>query len=235
VIGVYSDNGSAETAAINIATAQGHTAVNLNDVAAGSLAGLDVLWMLNSSNDDYDFFGGNQAAVANFVSAGGVLSFHDRRVTEAAANLPGAAGIAFVRDFGDDADIQVINNTTLVTNGPGGVVNNTTLDGGTSSSHGYATLGTLPVGAIPILSRSDVTRIVDFTYGFGAGDVYYSTIPLDYYLSGNNPAAFRDIYAPNELAYQASLAGRAQVPVPATLALVGLGLVLVARARRQTA
>lgn len=236
VVGVYSNNATAETAAAAVATGLGHTATQLNDVAAASLVGLDVLWILNSSNSDYGLLGGNDAAIAAFVRGGGVLSFHDRRVEEAALHLPGGGAISFTRQIGapGSTNIDVVNASTLVTNGPGGVINNASLDGGNESDHGYALLGTLPGGALAILSRADPTQIVDFTYAFGAGDVYYSTIPLDFYLSGagNDPpaTAMRTIYAVNELAFQASLA----VPEPSVLLLLGLGFVGFGFARRRS-
>lgn len=125
------------------------------------------------------------------MEGGGVLSFHDRTVADggpsttltAADYLPGAGAVTFVRDFTDDADIQVLLSNT-VTSGPGGVIDNTSLDGGTSSSHGYATRASLPAGAAAVLSRGNPTEIVDFYYGVGSGWVYYSTMPLDYYLAG---------------------------------------------------
>lgn len=102
------------------------------------------------------------------------------------------------------------------------------LDGGNSSSHGYVELATLPAGATAVLNRGGATdQIVDFYYAVGAGWVYYSTMPLDFYLggAGNNPPHdnYTDIYAVNEAAFQASLAG-GSVPEPATTALLGLGL-----------
>lgn len=232
-VGYYlsSTNGS-PAAAI---TASGNTPVQLNNLTAGDLAGIDVLWILNGSNGSPDAnVLGNQAAITAFVTGGGVLSFHDRAVTNAATYIPGAAGVSFVRNFNPDDDIDVVTNN-LVTNGPGGVITNTTLDGGNSSSHGFATLGTLPAGAVPVLRVGTfLDRIVDFYYPLGAGDVYYSTMPLDFYLAGqgsNPPAdAFRNIYAVNEAAFQVSLANG--VPAPATLALMALGLGLMGLRRR---
>lgn len=240
VFGYYlSDTTGSPAAAI---TASGNTSVQLTNLTAADLVGINVLWILNGNNGAPDAnVTGNTASINAFVSGGGVLSFHDRAVTDAATYIPGAAAVTFVRDFTNSSDIDVVTNNT-VTNGPAGVINNTTLDGGNSSSHGYATVSSLPPGAIEVLSiGGDPSRAVDFYFGLGAGDVYYSTIPLDFYLggSGNNPPAdnFRNVYAVNEAAFQAQLFGANGIPVPepGSLALVAVaGLMLVSQRRRST-
>ena len=108
---------------------------------------------------------------------------------------------------------------TLLTHGPGGAIMNSTLDGGNSSDHGYADISTLPSGAVPILDNANVNRAVAFSYQDGGGQVYYSSIPLDYYLGGGT--AFSRIYAPNVVAY---LDGLALVPEPASVMLLTMGL-----------
>ena len=223
-------------------TASGNSSVALGGLTAGDLAGIKVLWILNGNNSGAA--GGvtaNAAAIDAFVFAGGVLSYHDRYVSGGAdsnaALIPGADLITFIRDFTDNQNIDIVTGGTLVTNGPGGVISNTSLDGGSSSSHGYTLLGSLPAGAVPVFSQTDASHIVDFYYNYGAGSVYYSTIPLDFYLTGgNNPPrdAIRNIYAVNEAAQQASLVGRLLVPEPGSIALVGLSLLLLAAQRRKT-
>jgi len=228
-VGFYSNNGFAVAHAQSVATGMGYNFVNLPDLS--SLAGLDVLWAQNYNNgsqlSDLTTFSANVNA---FVNGGGTFLYHDREVDNAESVLIGGGGFDIIRDFSDSTDIQVINGTTLVTNGPGGIIDNTTLDGGSSSSHGFAVSGSLPGSSVQILSRSNASEIVDFVYGSGAGHVYYSTIPLDYYFGGGqNDAtgdAFRDIYGPNVLAFAGSLA----VPEPgtmtifATLGLAGIGM-----------
>ncbi len=84
-------------------------------------------------------------------------------------------------------------------------MDSSSLDGGGSSSHGYATEASLPPGAVNLLSRPAATEAVTFSYPYGAGWVVYSSIPLDFFLAGNGPAAFRDIYAPNVVEYGCEL------------------------------
>ena len=206
--------------------ASGNTPLALSGLGAADLASIDVLWILNPDNEAYDSeITGNLGSISAFVKGGGVLSMHDRYVTDAAGILPGGGGIAFFRDFTDPTTIDYLTAGPPVT-GPGGTLAPGDLSGGNSSSHGFATLGSLPAGAVAIFSRTDATQIVDFWYRFGSGSVYYSTIPLDYYLDGDGPAAVQakmaGVYAPNELAFQASLG----TPEPGTMLTLGAGALL---------
>lgn len=188
----------------------GHTPVFLTDLTPGDLAGIDVLLVQNPDNS---FFGSEYlsrlADIQAAVNAGMILIIHDRKVSSANSILPGGGGFAILRDFPDSSNVNVRDNTTPVTNGPGGVINDSTLDGGCSSSHGYAVAASLPATAQLVLSQGNPDHVVTFSYPFGDGHVIYSTIPLDAYLySGSffcNAPAFRDIYAPNIIAYGASL------------------------------
>ena len=238
-IGYYlSGNTGIGTEAEAAITASGNTAQALTGLAAADLGGLDVVWILNGINGTPDAnVINNEADLEAFIMAGGVLSFHDRNVDQglsASEYLPGSSGILFTGAFSSNIDIST--GGTGVTNGPGGVIDDTTLDGGNLSNHGWAELGSLPAGAVPIFNNGDAGQIVDFVYPLGLGFVYYSSIPLDFYLGGGgfNPPgdAFRNIYALNELAFQASPV----VPEPASLLLFGAGLAGIAaraRARRQ--
>lgn len=132
---------------------------------AAELANLDVLFVQNPSNSG---IGPEWLAsfpdVAAWVAAGGVLIFHDRWVGDYLENvdatvigdyIPGAAGITAYRDFEFDRDIDILDPNTTVTDGPGGVLDNESLDNGSSSSHGYVVRSSLPAGAVNPLARGD--------------------------------------------------------------------------------
>lgn len=134
---------------------------------------------------------------------------HDRG---AGVNTPnpfmlGTPGLGTVSAFTSDLDV-IDPATTLVTAGPLGVITNTTLDGGCNSAHGYILATNLPPNSRAILSIGiNSNQVVAFSYPLGAGFVYYSTIPLDYYLEGGTCGGsgittnLQTIYTPNVLTY----------------------------------
>jgi hypothetical protein len=189
-------------------TTAGLQAVNVGDLNTADLSQFDVLFFQNPDNSGFaQTFLSNLPKIQNFISSGGVFILHDRNVSSASTVLPGSPG-TIVRDFTDGANIDIIDNTTLVTNGPGGIITNTSLDGGNSSSHGWILSSSTPPGAHGILSQTDPTHWVLYSYPFGQGTVIYATIPLDFYLaSSGNPTinANMQIYAANVVAYGNSL------------------------------
>ncbi|MFA5941165.1 MAG: PKD domain-containing protein [Sinimarinibacterium sp.] len=202
-------NGQGASYQVAPINAAGHTPVNVTVPDASQLAGIDVLFVTNCDNGGFggEYLGNLSSIAAAVHNDGLVLVLHDRYVAGAGAALPGSGGISFVRDFSDHSNID-LRTSNLVTNGPAGTLTDASLDGGCSSSHGYADAASLPVGAINILSTGTASHSVLFSYGHGAGKVLYSSIPLDFYLAGNNcnigPTA-RNVYTPNVITYAASL------------------------------
>ena len=185
--------------------AAGGTPVLIFDLSPAELAGIDVLYVQNPSNTSFGSeYLANLPNIDAAVTVGLVLLVHDRYVTNASSILPGGIGITAVRNTSDDIDFQ--DTSTLVSNGPGGILNDTDLDGGGSSCHGYLDSASLPGGAVNIIERALApTQIVLTSYFHGSGSVVYSTIPLDYFLAGLNDPNMSDIYAPNVVAYAMEL------------------------------
>lgn len=193
--------------------AAGFTPVQLFNVTAADLAGLHVLFVQNSSPMAYGAeYLASKAAVQDAVNAGLVLVIHDRFVGPSPAMtrsiLPLPAGVMPVVTRVNSQNNSVTDATTLVANGPGGIVTETNLDGGMNSNMGFVNLATLTIaGRVGLIHTGVAANSVTFSYPLGAGFVIYSSIPLDMFLKGLGPAApsaaFRTIYAPNVLAYAA--------------------------------
>jgi uncharacterized repeat protein (TIGR01451 family) len=202
-------------------TAAGHVPVQIFDLSAAELAGIDVLLVQNPSNGSYGVeYMSRLSTIDDAVKDGLVLVIHDRYVTGAATILPGGSGLHAFRNFDDPErnDIQVRDTTTQVTAGIGGDIGNATLDNGAFSSHGYVKDDAqLPAGAVKILTRGDPgdpatasTELVTFSYVHEQGRVIYSTIPLDMFLSGGGGNGnFAAVYAPNVVQYAGVLAIKA--------------------------
>jgi len=216
--------------------ANGATPVQITDIDTFDFNTIDMLIVNESSN------GGLSADMMNalpaidaWVQGGGLFVVHDRWVSDGGLNnnpfFVGAPGMLAMRDFNDDQNIDILNNTTEVTNGVGGVLDDNSLDGGNSSSHGFVDASTLPsAGGLGILSRTSDDELVGLSYLYGGGAVYYSTIPLDFYLAGggNDPPAMamRDIYYPNVIDYMLT------IPAPSAAGLLGLAGIAAMRRRR---
>jgi MYXO-CTERM domain-containing protein len=209
-VGYYDINAGAGAASqVTPITTAGGTAVNVANPNAATLASLDVLFAWNPSNSAYGTeYTSNAAAITSAVYTDGmILVIHDRYVTTAASILPGGGGITATRSPGRAIDVRV--STTLVTNGPGGVVTSTTLDDFGYSTHGYLAQATMPAGSVGILSTGTSSEWVTSCYPYGAGAVVYSGIPLDVFVTSAGMAT----YAANVVAY--AMDGACATPIDA--------------------
>ena len=210
VVGYYDMSfGEGAEYMVNEITLSGHTAVNVTDLSAAELAGIDVLYVLNPDNlSQGSEFVANLANIFDAVDHGMTLMIHDREVDNAEAILPGGAGFNIIRDFSDGANIDLLPDAIgTIDNGPGGVLTDATLDDGGWSNHGFAVEGTLPGDADLLLSRTNDSELVTFGYHHGDGYVVYSSIPLDYYSSGGFAGSLTpdeaELYAANVINFGA--------------------------------
>jgi len=233
VVGYY-DMVAGQGAPLQAASIQsvGYEAISIDDPSASALEGLDVLFVQNPLNAGYGAeYLSRLGDIAAAVAAGMTLVIHDRHVSTAESILPGGESFDIVRDFTLGDDIDVLAPDSVLADGPGGVIDNLTLDGGAFSSHGFAFAGSLPDGTELLLSAGDPEHIVAFLYSYGEGHIFYSSVPLDFYLGGaGSPSlndAFVNIYAPNVAAYAGSfsgaLTGAEIVGTPGSDILVGGG------------
>jgi large repetitive protein len=190
----------------------GHEAVNVTDLSAEELAGIDVLNVYNPDNNGFGAeFTSNLANIFAAVENGMTLIIHDRHVDNAEAILPGGGAFNIIRDLGDGVDIDLLPDAIgRIDNGPGGVLTDATLDDGNYSNHGFSVAGSLPADADLLLARGgNDADIVTFGYDYGEGHVIYSSIPLDFYSSGSGSGltpAEAEAYAANLIDYGAKQA-----------------------------
>jgi hypothetical protein len=190
----------------------GFTPILIDNPNAAQLATVAALYVNNESNDAFTSeFTANLPDIFAAVQNGLVLVIHDRRVSAATSILPGlGATLQIVRDFGDDSDANLSADAGVkIAIGPGGVIDNSTLDGGNSTSHGYIDVTGITDTLDVLLTRADSNRAITVGYKFGNGYVVYSTIPLDFYTSGGSGGitdAEANTYAANVLAYAIGVA-----------------------------
>jgi len=257
-VGYFTDgldaNGNPQTSDTGLAAPiarNGFTAVQITDIAAfvgaGNLSTIQILLIdeisTGETHDPSAALIGQAPALSAWVAGGGVIAIHDRNLCRAQGGtlctpVPGAAFTPTVL-FGSDINVDTAS-VTLVTSGPFGVITNATLDGGNFSDLGFVAT---PSGAVGILNNGTIGQEVAFSYGFGLGFVYYSTIPLDFFVNVANianfnpqPPTFSTIYAPNMVAYLACLAGVSPCSTPSitgaatgapTLSQWGLGILAI--------
>ena len=210
-------------------TELGHTAADYN---ASNLDTYDVVWYLNQSNGSFSN-SPFSISLTNWVNAGGVLIMHDRYVNDGNldSNLPGhtSYGGTTTRGYGNNtsSSYQIVDESTsnLLKYGPGGIMVDDTsafnsdpagdhsgnnhlgtfnIGGGHATNHGYST--NIHANTLGLSTTNDTSQYVDVLWEHGAGAVYYSTTPLDYYIGTNfveNDAW--DAYALNSLHYATSL------------------------------
>lgn len=209
VVGYYTDNNNSLSNAEPPIIRAGYTPLKITNIAGFDFSQISMLMVNESSNGGLSTDLSNRVSdIKSWVLNGGRVVFHDRSagVPNGGASpfLLGAPASTVYRQTSSDIDVIAPGNT-LVTAGPFGFLSNTSLDGGSSSTHGYARSAGLPPGAIGILSTgSDSTKWTALSYPLGLGQVYYGGIPLDVWLTSTNStwgSNFVNTYTPNVLTY----------------------------------
>ncbi|HXJ76896.1 MAG TPA: immunoglobulin domain-containing protein, partial [Candidatus Dormibacteraeota bacterium] len=183
--------------------------IEIQDIATFDFSRLSLLFLVVDSNNRSTPLFDRLPEIETWVNNGGRLIVHDWFVsTDGGPNpfLFAAPGVVLVQSFNENIQILPPGNN-LVVAGPFGNLGNNSLDDAGTSSHGYALRGTLPPRALPILGAGPNTNAVTaFSYGLGAGSVYYAGMPLDHHLNlgGTLGDTFRDVYIPNLVEHAAS-------------------------------
>ena len=177
----------------------GHTATAMNSFTSSTLNDIDLLWVTESYSNVSTFANAmaSGGAINTWINDGGTLIFHDRSYGDNEV-LSNTGGSNFSQTYAQNAeDVTFASGTSLLTNGPAGVMYNTvadaisnsgfTLDGGSFSTHGGTLISSLPTDAVTTIFDDDQNTdyATDFWYGYGSGHVYYSHVPLDCYIGGN--------------------------------------------------
>ena len=159
-----------------------------------NLGPYDIVFVLHQNNGSTLTLGSAAATLAAWVNGGGVLVAHDRNVASAHSWVPGLTQAT--RTAGTTCDLGPQAASTV--QGSFGQLTNASLDGGTYSLHGY--FATTPPASLVGLLWPSPQSPAAFAYRFGLGWVYYSTLPLDYYLAGTGGATMNAnarVYAKN--------------------------------------
>ncbi|MDI1254238.1 hypothetical protein [Thermomonas sp.] len=159
--------------------ASGNTPVAITSISPATLAPLSALLVETCSA-----YGVN-ADINNAVHAGMGLVISDWDPSNnIGTQLPGAPVISYTND-GCLSDINLPAGSPA-TNGPGGTLNNTSMDGGNCSAHGSTPTASLPAGVQVLTTTNDPARTVSILYSYGSGKVVYAPLPWSWYLAGGN-------------------------------------------------
>ena len=175
----YFSNGGTISNMVNDITRAGHTAVQLNDLSAARLAGIDILYLWNADTNFWGTASSYKADVTNAVNNGlQVVAFDSAANSRNDAPLPniltGTAAPGNLNDVTITAD-----GINAFGTGLGGTVTQTSLDNRNSTIHGFTDISDLPAGATSLMHvAGNPNQVVGFNYTFGAGQVSYFSMPM---------------------------------------------------------
>ncbi len=166
----------------------GFSSKDLDDLTAQDIENLNALYIDKyGSNSE---FTNNLASIHSSVYNGMTLIINDGSPSEANSILPGLTQTLVSSSY-SNADVNIGPDGEELSNGTLGNLDDTSLDGGSSSIHGAFESSSLPDGAKILLTSGNANEVVAFSYEYGSGTVIYSTMPLMAYFDPdwlyNNP------------------------------------------------
>jgi Bacterial Ig domain/Immunoglobulin I-set domain/Immunoglobulin domain len=207
----YTDYNPQSVGPVYSITNSGFTPLQVQNFTDFNISAADVIVLNESSGGPSTDLRRRLPALRDWVNSGGKLIVHQRYFnSDTFSPNPFLLGNPATRltNFinGGTSDINVIPPSTLVTAGPHGVITDASLDNGPFGMSSFIVRSTLPVGSTAVLSGGgDPSQVMAFSYQLGNGVIYFSALPLDYYLDygGDFTALTRDVYLPNVLEYVA--------------------------------
>ncbi|MBF0453122.1 MAG: hypothetical protein HQK75_20645, partial [Candidatus Magnetomorum sp.] len=202
-VGYFTDGRTYDTTPATVITQAGYTPVHISDISIFDFNTVDVL-MINVflTSQPSQALQDRQAVIEIWVRAGGKMIIHDRSAGNAGnvllIGLPDTTLTRNTNTFVSFTPFGTGNNALI--NGPYGTITSGML----KNSNGFVSLSSLPSEAISYLvSGENSNNIASLGYPLGTGFIYYSGIPLDYYLlltDTTQPGVnYRSIYLPNLL------------------------------------
>ena len=176
----------------SILEAGGFSMRDMDTLDINELNGLSVLYIDKyNSNSEYT---NNLSNINNAVFNGMTLIINDGSPYEANTILPGL-GTTLVQIGANRAEINIGPDGGELAIGAAGILDNSSLDDGSSSHHGAFDINSLPEGAKILLTSGNPNEVVAFSYQYGSGTVIYSSMPLSAYFDPDwlyNEARFQD-------------------------------------------
>ncbi len=170
----------------------GFSSKDLDDLTAQDIESLNILYIDKySSNSE---FTNNLASIHSSVYNGMTLIINDGSPYEANSILPGLTQTLVSSSY-SNADVNIGPDGVELSNGTLGNLDDSSLDGGSSSIHGAFESSSLPDGAKILLTSGNGNEVVAFSYEYGSGTVIYSTMPLMAYFDPNwlyDDSSFQD-------------------------------------------